>query len=96
MLGWIALLLVSAACSYVSISLLAKCNPDESIPWFGSPPVAPPSQLWTLAASVATAWLGASLAAETALGPWGYPLGAAAVGVPWIVVRQRHNARLDG
>jgi hypothetical protein len=95
LLPWWTLLLVgSAVCSWVSITVLARNNPAERLSWFRSPPVAPLSQLWFLAASVGCAWLGGSYAAETAAGGWGYPLAAICVLVPWAWVRSVHNRQV--
>ncbi|HPV78695.1 MAG: hypothetical protein IPI13_06240 [Actinomycetales bacterium] len=88
---WTLFVLAAAACSWISVTVLARNNPGERLSWFRSPTVAPLSQLWFLAASVACAWLGGSYAADTALGGWAYPIAALAVLVPWALVRAGHN-----
>jgi hypothetical protein len=91
---WILLLVGSAFCSWVSVTILARNNPTDRLSWFRSPPVAPLSQLWFLAASVALAWLGGSYAADTTVGGWGFPMAALCVLVPWALVRSQHNRQI--
>ncbi len=91
---WVGLLLVAAVCSWVSVTVLARNNPDERLGWFRSPAATPLSQLWFLAAAVACAWLGGSFAAETLIGGWGYPIAALALLIPWGIVRSGHNRQV--
>lgn len=88
---WVVFLAVAALTSWISATILVRNNPTERLGWFRSPPVAPLSQLWFLAASVAAAWLGGSYAAETVLEAWAYPLAGGVVLAPWAVVRSEHN-----
>ncbi len=91
---WVLGLAVAGVCSWISATILARNNPDTQLGWFRSPPIAPLSQLAFLGASVATAWLAGSYAAETPLGGWGFPLAGLAVFVPWALVRRAHNRQV--
>ncbi len=91
---WVLLLAVAVACAWVAATLLSKVNPDDPIPFVGSPPVVPGMFISIFGAGVATGWLAGSLASEGVLGPWGYLVGALGVLVPWVVVRYRHNREM--
>ncbi len=88
---WVLFLVLSLILVWVAASLLSAVNPGEVIPWAGAPPVLPTSFVFIFGAGVACAWLAGSYASEGVLGPWGYPLGALSVLIPWVLVRYRHN-----